>query len=147
MYQQLTIVGNLGGNPELRYTPTGDAVVNFSVATNRRWTGTDGQPASQTTWFRVTVWGKSAEACNQYLVKGRQVLVVGTLQPEKDTGGPRVWTDTNGNARSSYEVRAGTVQFLGARDDQAPPQGSASQSNQDPVSPTTPTIDPDEIPF
>ena len=75
MYQKVIIVGNLGGDPELRYTPQGDPVTSFSVATNRRWTGRDGQPGEETCWFRVSVWGKQAESCNQYLSKGRQVLV------------------------------------------------------------------------
>jgi len=149
MYQNLTIVGNLGQDPELRYTPQGDAVTNFSLATNRTWTGADGEKKSAVTWFRVTVWGKSAEACNQYLAKGRQALVVGTLQAD-DSGNPRIWTDNSGNPRTSYEVRAQTVQFLGGREDNAPPhQGQQGPGKQAPATgPVSGPVDSiDEIPF
>lgn len=112
MYQKVIIVGNLGGDPMLRYTPAGDAVTSFSMAANRRWSGRDGQPVEETTWFRVSVWGNQAEACNQYLVKGSQVLVEGRLAPDRATGGPRLWTANDGTVRASYEIRALWVQFL-----------------------------------
>ena len=76
MYQKVIIVGNLGTDPEMRYMPDGTAVTNFSVATNRRWTDrATGEPREETTWFRVSVWRQQAETANQYLSKGRQVLV------------------------------------------------------------------------
>lgn len=109
MYQKTVIVGNLGNNPELKYTPQGDAVVNLSVAVNRRWKNKDGQPAEETTWFRVSVWGKQAEACNQYLSKGRQVLVEGTLST------PKVYTGGDGEPRASLDLRANMVRFLGGQ--------------------------------
>lgn len=112
MFTQLTIVGNLGSDPEMRYLPDGTAVTNISVATNRRWNSKDGTPHEQTTWFRVSVWGKQAEAANQYLAKGRQVLVVGQLQPDEN-GNPRIFQRNDGTAGASYEVRASSVQFLG----------------------------------
>ena len=115
MYQKLVIVGNLGTDPEMRYTQSGEAVTNFSVATNRKWTDKGNQTHEEVTWFRVSVWGKQAEVCNQYLAKGRQVLVEGRLTAEKETGGPRVWTDQNGKTRASYEVTAFEVRFLGTR--------------------------------
>ncbi|MDX1524225.1 MAG: single-stranded DNA-binding protein, partial [Anaerolineae bacterium] len=115
MYQKLTIVGNLGRDPEMRYTPSGQAVCNLNVATNRRWTGNDGQPQEETVWFRVTVWGNLAETCNQYLSKGRQVFCEGRLTVDRESGGPRVWQDQNGNWRASYEMHAFTVLFLGGR--------------------------------
>jgi single-strand DNA-binding protein len=138
MYQKVVIVGNLGTDPELRYTPTGDAVCSFSVATNRRWSGRDGQPAEETTWFRVSAWGKQAENCNNYLSKGRQVMIEGSLTPDKETGGPRIWTDNNGNSRASYELRAIVVQFLGG--------GSGSQGNGNGSQDAAPLTE-DEIPF
>jgi single-strand DNA-binding protein len=138
MYQKTTIVGNLGTDPELRYTPTGDAVCSFSVATNRRWSGRDGQPAEETTWFRVSAWGKQAENCNNYLSKGRQVMNEGSLTPDKETGGPRIWTDNSGNSRASYELRAIVVQFLGG--------GSGSQGNGNGAQDDAPLTE-DEIPF
>lgn len=115
MYQKLIIVGNLGQDPEMRYTPSGRAVCNFSVATNRRWTSNDGQQQEETVWFRVSVWGNQAETCNQYLSKGRQVFCEGRLTVDRETGGPRVWQDQNGNWRASYEMNAFTVKFLGGR--------------------------------
>ena len=72
MYQKLVIVGNLGTDPEMRYTAAGQAVTNFSVATNRRYTSSDGNQVDETTWFRVSVWGKQAETTNQYLKKGNK---------------------------------------------------------------------------
>jgi single-strand DNA-binding protein len=113
MYQKLTIIGNLGHNPEMRYTPSGQPVTNFNVATNRRWTGSDGQQQEETIWIRVSVWGKQAEACNQYLQKGSQVFCEGRLTVDRETGGPRIWTDQNGNPRASYEMTAYQVKFLG----------------------------------
>jgi single-strand DNA-binding protein len=115
MYQKITIVGNLGRDPEMRYTPQGTPVTNFSVATNRKWTNADGTPGEETTWFRVSAWGRTAEVCNEYLSKGRQVLVEGQLRPDPQTGGPRVWTGNDGIARASFEVTARTVRFLGGR--------------------------------
>ncbi len=110
MYQQITIVGNLGNDPEMRHAPSGDPVTNFSVATLRSWTGQDGQRQEKTVWFRVSVWRRQAETCNQYLSKGQRVLVVGELDE------PSVWTDDSGNARASLQVRARNVQFLTPRE-------------------------------
>jgi single-strand DNA-binding protein len=111
MYQRLVLVGNLGRDPEMRYTPNGTAVTSLSVATSRKYTTADGQPKEETVWFRVSVWGKQAEPCNQYLTKGSRVLVEGTLVPDEN-GGPRIWTDKEGKPRASFEVRSTTVQFL-----------------------------------
>ena len=121
MFQQILIVGNLGKEPELRYTPDGTPVTTFSVATNRKWKNQDGTPGEETTWFRVTVWRKAAEACAQYLSKGRQVLVKGRLTPDPETGGPKIWTGKDGNPRTSYEITAQTVKFLGSKSDAAVP--------------------------
>lgn len=142
MYQKVTLIGNLGQAPELRFTPQGDAVTSFSLATNRKWTGGDGQPQEETTWFRISAWGKLAEVCNQYLDKGRQVLVEGSLTPDRETGGPRIWTDKDGNARASFEVRAQQVKFLGGREDDNGQAGATSQPQQ-----TQGEIVVDEIPF
>lgn len=141
MYQKITIVGNLGGDPEMRYMPDGTAVTNFSVATNRRWTNQQtGEPAEETTWFRVSVWGRQAESANQYLSKGRQVLVEGRLRPDPQTGGPRMYTRQDGTVGASFEIRALTVQFLGGRDD------SYSMDN-DGYSDAAPAQEEDDIPF
>ena len=115
MYQKIVIVGNLGRDPEMRYTPSGQPVTNLSVATNRKWTSADGTPGEETIWFRVSVWGKQAETCNQYLSKGRQVLVEGRLRPDPATGGPRIWTRQDGTPGASFEITALNVRFLGGR--------------------------------
>jgi len=120
VYQKVIIIGNLGRDPELRYTPQGVPVVNFSVATNERWTDQEGQQQDRTTWFRVTAWRKTAENCAQYLTKGRSVLVEGALNPDPQTGGPRVWTGNDGVPRASYEMRALRVKFLPGRGVGAP---------------------------
>jgi single-strand DNA-binding protein len=139
MYQRLTIVGNLGRDPEMRYTQDGTPVTNFSVATNRRWTNQDGSQGEETVWFRVTAWRRLAEVCNEYLEKGRQVLVEGRLQADRETGGPRVWTGRDGQARASFEVTAQTVKFLG-RGTAAPAAGAADI-------PEEPPEEEEEIPF
>src|SRR3990172_4823962 len=91
MYQKLIIAGHLGKDPEMRYAPNGDPVTSMSVATNSKYTDKSGQKVEETTWFRVSVWGKQAETCNQYLKKGSAVLVEGRLQADKATGGPRIY--------------------------------------------------------
>src|SRR4030066_282814 len=115
MYHTIIIVGNLGRDPEMRYTPSGQAVTNFNVATNRQYTDSSGQQVKETIWFRVSTWGKQAETCNQYLKKGNKVLVEGRLVPDQATGGPRVWTRQDGTATASFEVSANTVGFLTSR--------------------------------
>ena len=119
MYHKVIIVGNLGRDPEMRYTPDGTPVTNFSVATNRRWTNQDGSQGEETVWFRVSAWRRLAETCNQYLTKGRQVFVEGIMRPDSETGGPRIWTGNDGQPRASFEIVAHTVRFLGGRGDQA----------------------------
>ena len=146
MYQKLVIVGNLGNDPEMRYTPSGQAVTNFSVATNRKWTGSDGQVNEETTWFRISVWGKQAEACNQYLKKGRQVLVEGRMTVDRETGGPRMWQAQDGSWRASYEVTADVVRFIGSRSD-ADSGGFGSSSAGAPAAGGGVPVTEDEIPF
>ncbi|MBN1537882.1 MAG: single-stranded DNA-binding protein [Anaerolineales bacterium] len=115
MYHTIIIVGNLGRDPEMRYTPNGQAVTNFNVATNRQYTGSDGTQVKETIWFRVSTWGKIAENCNQYLRKGSKVLIEGRLVPDQSTGGPKTWTRQDGSVSASYDVTANVVQFLSSR--------------------------------
>jgi single-strand DNA-binding protein len=115
MYHTIILVGNLGRDPEMRYTPSGQAVTNFSVATNRQYTGSDGQLVKETIWFRVSTWGKNAENCNQFLKRGSKVLVEGRLVPDTSTGGPRIWNRQDGTPSASFEVSAQTVRFLSTR--------------------------------
>lgn len=112
MWHKIIVVGNLGKDPDMRYTPSGQAVTSFSVATSRTYTATNGEQAKETIWFRVSTWGKSAEACNQYLKKGAKVLVEGRLTPDKGTGNPRVYTNKDGVASASFEITAVEVKFL-----------------------------------
>ena len=111
---KVIIVGHLGNDPEMRYTQSGQAVTNFSVAVNRKWTGNDGETREQTKWFRVATWNKLAENCHQYLAKGRQVMVEGTMTVDPETGGPKVYQDKHGNWRASLEITATNVVFLGS---------------------------------
>src|SRR5512139_629183 len=115
MYQTIIVVGNLGRDPEMRYTPTGQPVTSFSIATNRQYTNNNGETVKETTWFRISVWGKMAETCNQYLRKGSKVLVEGRLTADQATGGPRIWTGQDGQPRASFEISANTVRFLTSR--------------------------------
>jgi single-strand DNA-binding protein len=110
MYQKIIIVGNLGRDPEMRYTPTGQSVTSFSVATSRQYSQ-NGETVKETTWFKITAWGKQAETCSQYLKKGAKVLVEGRLSVDKATGGPRIW-DSNGTAKTGFEITAEVVRFL-----------------------------------
>lgn len=144
MYQKIIIIGNLGSDPEMRYMPDGTAVTNFSIATNRRWTGADGKPAEETTWFRVSVWGRQAETVNQYLSRGRRALIEGVLTPDRATGGPRTFTRRDGTVGASFEIRADTVRFLGGRDDVDTSAGSMSY---DGPAESNNAIEEDDIPF
>jgi single-strand DNA-binding protein len=105
---RVILVGNLGRDPELRYIASGQAVANFTLATNDRWRDKEGNNQERTEWHRIVVWGKSAENCAQYLQKGRSVYIEGRLQT-------REWEDKDGNKRQTTETIAQTVQFLGGR--------------------------------
>lgn len=103
---KVILIGNLGKDPEVRFTPSGAAVSNFNIATNESWTDKSGQKQERTEWHRIVVWGKLAELCGEYLKKGRQCYVEGRLQT-------REWTDKEGKKNYTTEVVAQTVQFLG----------------------------------
>jgi single-strand DNA-binding protein len=118
MYHTIIVVGNLGRDPEMRYTPSGQAVTSFSIASNRQYTNNNGQNVKETIWFRINVWGKQAETCNQYLKKGSKVLVEGRLQPDPNTGNPRTYTRQDGTTASNYEIVANTIRFLTPRSDE-----------------------------
>lgn len=109
---KITFIGNLGNDPEMRYTPSGQAVTTFPVAVTRRWTGSDGEKKEQTLWLRVSVWGKQAESANQYLSKGKKIYGEGELTPDEKTGGPRVYQRKDGEFGASFEVRATRIEFL-----------------------------------
>jgi single-strand DNA-binding protein len=115
MYHTVILVGNLGKDPEMRYTPGGQAVTNFSVAVSDNYTNSSGERVDRTIWVRVSTWGKNAENCNQYLKKGRRVLVEGRLVADQATGGPRVYTRNDGTSGAAFEVSASIVRFLSSR--------------------------------
>jgi len=114
-YHTIILVGNLGRDPEMRYTPSGQPVTNFSVAVNDSYTSNTGERVSRTIWFRVSTWARQAETCNQYLKKGSKVLVEGRLVIDPATGGPRTYTRQDGTTTASLEVSASQVRFLSSR--------------------------------
>ena len=129
---KVILLGRLGQDPELKYTPTGAAVCNFSMATSESWTDKNsGQKQERTEWHRIVVWGKLAELCGQYLSKGRQAFVEGRIQT-------RQWEDQNGNKRYTTEVNASTIQFIGGaqagagQQQQRPAQGMDEMASQAP---------------
>lgn len=105
---KVMIIGRLGRDPEMRYTPSGRPVTSFSVATSRSWSTAEGERRTETEWFNVVAWGSLAEICKQYLSKGQQVYVEGRLQT-------RYWDDADGNKHSSTEVVANEMIMLGDR--------------------------------
>lgn len=136
------LIGNLGRDPELRYTPGGKAVVTFSLATSERWTGQDGQKNETTTWHNIVAWGKQAEVINEYLSKGRQVYIEGRIVN-------RSYDDKEGNKRYVSEVVVQNFQFLGTRGDMG--EGAAGQeqpaSEDAPAPPAAGGDTDDDLPF
>lgn len=123
---KVILIGNLGKDPEVRFTPGGQAVANFNIATSESWNDkTTGQKVEKTEWHRIVVWGKLAELCGEYLKKGRQCYVEGRLQT-------REWTDKEGQKKYTTEVVANTVQFLGGGQGRADGGGyQASKASND----------------
>ena len=114
MFHTIIIAGNVGRDPEMRYTPNGVGVTSFSVATSRSYKS-QGQTVKETIWFRVSCWGKLAEFTNTYVKKGQKVLVEGRLTADPNTGGPRTWTRQDGTTSASFEVNATNVALLSSR--------------------------------
>jgi single-strand DNA-binding protein len=143
MYQQIIVIGNLGRDPEMRYMPDGTAVTNMSLASNKSWTDqATGEARKVTTWFNVSVWGKQAESVAEYMKKGSPVLVVGELQPDKETGAPRLWTAQDGSVRASYDLKSFNVKFLPGK-----AEGSDGGYGGEGVYESTAPEEEDEIPF
>lgn len=116
------LIGNLGRDPELRYTQGGQAVVNFSIATTENWTDKSGERQERTEWHRIVAWGKTGELCAQYLSKGRTVYVEGRIQT-------REWEDREGQKRTTTEINAQTVTFIGGRGGAAGDGGATAGSS------------------
>ncbi len=134
------LVGNLGKDPELRYTPSGKAVASFSLATSERWTGQDGQKQESTTWHNIVIWGRQAETAKEYLAKGRQVYIEGRISN-------RSYDDKDGNKRYISEVVAQNIQFLGSRGDQRPAAEPGEKPDASPPPPGETGADDDDLPF
>lgn len=118
MFQQTIVVGHVGGEPEEKFTADGKLLAFFSVATSKRSKGLAGENVDKTTWFRITTSGTLAEAMVKYLKKGSKVLVVGELNSDTDTGGPKVYQKKDGSWGASYELYAQTVRFLSDKEEQ-----------------------------
>ena len=142
-FNRITIVGYLGRDPELRYTPDGTPVCDFSVATTERRKDRGGEPQEITTWFRITVWRRQAELAGQYLSKGKQVYVEGRLIQ-------REYQDRDGNTRYSLEVTASDIQFIGSRGDdssQTREEPAAGRLRSQETSAAAAPVTEDDIPF
>ncbi|MEZ4674353.1 MAG: single-stranded DNA-binding protein [Caldilineaceae bacterium] len=109
MFQQLILVGHLGGDPEMRYTSTGVPVTNFNLAVSRRRSTPEGETQEKTTWFRISLWRRQAEIASEYLTKGAKVMVIGEIE------NARAWTDRDGNLQATVEVTANQFRFLDNR--------------------------------
>jgi single-strand DNA-binding protein len=145
-FNRIILVGNLGRDPELRYTPQGTPVCSFTLATNERRKDRAGENQDVTTWFRVTLWGRQAETASQYLSKGRPVYIEGRLRVEE-------WTDKDSKQRYTLEVHATDMQFIGGRGDEAgggghsPRSDSSSSGGRTEPSTGGDDISDDDIPF
>ena len=146
---KVILVGNLGRDPEVRYTKSGQAVASFSIATSESWKGKDGNREEKTEWHRIVAWGKLGEICGEYLSKGKQVYIEGRLQT-------RDWDDKDGNKRSTTEIVAGTMTMLGQaggggnQDYSNGPSGASSSSSGSSTSSDSSSGDDfedDDIPF
>jgi len=139
---KVMLIGNLGRDPELRYTGEGTPVANFTMATTERWNDAAGERKERTEWHRIVVWGKQAEIAGEYLRKGRQVWVEGSLQT-------REWTDREGNKRQTTEVRAQRFQMLGRAGDDAGAAPSQAQGERQTtsVAESGGGFEDDDIPF
>jgi len=128
---KIIFIGNLGKDPEMRYTPTGQPITSFNVASNREYTKVDGTRVKETVWAHISFWGKQAEICKQYLHKGSLVYIDGRLNPDPTTGGPRIW-EKDGFSRSNFEITGEFIKFL-----------STPQTNHA----ATDTADAEDVPF
>ena len=134
---KVILIGNLGKDPELKYTPSGQAVANFSLATNEKWKDKDGNMQDRTEWHNIVIWGRMAENAKEYLAKGRSVYIEGRIQT-------RSWDDKDGNKKYMTEIVAQSMQFLGSRGDQgSTPGGPPPEAPQ----PADLAGEDDDLPF
>ncbi len=134
---KVMIIGHLGKDPEMRYTPSGRPVTTFTLAVSRQWNSADGERHTETEWFNIVAWGNLAEICKQYLVKGQQVYIEGRLQTRR-------WDDKEGQKHTSVEVVASEMMMLGDRRDV---YSQAQESEAAPAENNSATVNEDEFPF
>ncbi len=134
---KVMIIGHLGRDPEMRYTPSGRPVTTFTIAVSRSWNTADGERRTETEWFNIVAWGNLAEICKQYLYKGQQVYIDGRLQTRR-------WEDKEGQKHTSVEVVANEMMMLGDRRDNSSQTQESTEQTDDVA---TPTADEDEFPF
>lgn len=139
-FNKIILVGNLGRDPELRYTPQGTPVCSFTMATNERRKDKNGEMQDQTTWFKVTLWGRQAETASQYLTKGRPVYIEGRLRVEE-------WTDRDGKPRHTLEVNATDMQFIGGARSEEPSMERAAAAPASTASTEQANFPEDDVPF
>ena len=139
MVNKVIIVGNLGKDPEVRFTPGGRALARFPVATSEKWTDQDGNRQERTEWHNVVVWGKQAESCGQYLAKGRPVFIEGRLKLDS-------WQDQSGNKRSKMRVVVESFQFVDSKGGGGGNAGGRSAPQREPATTSSASGDED-IPF
>ena len=140
---KVILVGNLGRDPEVRYTKSGQAVASFSIATSEKWTGKDGNKETKTEWHRIVAWGKLGEICAEYLSKGKQVYIEGRLQT-------REWEDTDGNKKQTTEIVASNMTMLGQASGPSSPStggSSAPSGGQQSSGGKKQDFEDDDIPF
>jgi single-strand DNA-binding protein len=148
---KVILIGRLGKDPELKYTPSGAPVAKFSLATDESFKDKTGEKQDRTEWHNIVAWNKLAEICGEYLTKGKLVYIEGSIRS-------RQWQDQSGNKRTSYEIIANQMQMLGSKGDSGGGGGmgrpaaerrpsSASAPSQEPVMPAEPEISDDDIPF
>ena len=133
---KMLVIGNLGSDPEMRYTPNGNPVTSFSLATGRTYTTSSGERRQETEWFRVVAWNQLAERCNQYLTKGRRVYVEGRLKSD-------TWTGQDGQSRSRNEIIANMVLFL----DKSGGEPGGEEGAPSPESKDEPMGDAEDLPW
>jgi single-strand DNA-binding protein len=139
-FNKIIVIGYLGRDPELRYTPDGTPVCNFTVATTERKKDKTGEMQEHTTWFRVNLWRRQAEVANQYLSKGKQVYVEGRLSVSE-------YQDREGNTRTSLEINGSDIQFLGSRGEEGNVARTENSPKPSAQSESLPPITDDDIPF
>jgi len=135
---KVMVIGHLGKDPEMRYTPSGRPVTTFSIAVSRSWNTADGERRSETEWFNIVAWGNLAEICKQYLHKGQQVYIEGRLQTRR-------WEDNDGQKRTRVEVVANEMMMLGDRREHSGQAQDAEDNDSEDQS--EPVVDEDEFPF